>query len=114
MPPRGGPQDRVLELVHRREREERFTVVSLFAKIVGSGLGVSDSVLEAMLSTYKLELTQAKYTPEYAVFQRQKKKQAVAKQQKKKSSDDALMKRLDSYAEPEEQTSPQKRGTRKR
>jgi len=114
LPPRGSAQDILLETIQQREREERFSLVSLFARVLGGGLGMRGDTLEAMLSTYKDELTQTRYTPGYVAYQRRRKKAAVQQQTKNKMSDDALLRKLEGFSTPEEMPPAKKAGTRKR
>jgi len=114
LPPRGSAQDLLLEELHRRKRAERFTAVTLFARILGGGLGVHSEALEAMLNAYSAELTQNTYTPEYAATQRQRRKTAAQQKTRNKLSDDALMKKLEGLTAPDEATPSKKGGTRRR
>lgn len=114
MPPRGSAQDLLLEKIHQRERSERFSLVALFARILGGGLGMRSDTIEAMLNGYKDELTQVTYTPGYVAYQRRRKKAVVQQKTKNKLSDDALLKRLEGLTAPEEMPPPTKAGARRR
>jgi hypothetical protein len=103
-----------LEKIQEREREERFSLVSLFARILGGGLGMRSDTLEAMLNAYKDELTQTSYTPGYAAYQRRRKKAVRQQKKKKKLSDDALLRKLEGLTAPEEMPPPTKAGARRR
>jgi len=114
LPPRGSAQDHLLERIQERERTERFTLVSLFARILGGGLGMRSDTLEAMLSAYKDELTQVSYTPGFAAYQRRRKKAVIQRKTKNKLSDDALLRKLEGLTAPEEMPPPKKAGARRR
>jgi len=115
LPPRGSAQDVLLQEVYRREREERFTTVELFARILSGGLGMRSDTLEAMLSAYKNVLTQEYYTPDYTARQRLRRNQVVSKKVKKQLDDDALLKRLEGLNTPEDTAPPKKKaGARRR
>lgn len=77
-------------------------------------LGVPRDLVEAMLTTYKDELTQVSYTPEYVKRQRQRKTVEVVRTVKKKLDDDALLKRLEGFTAPEETAPPKKAGARRK
>lgn len=67
-----------------------------------------------MLSAYKDELTQVKYTPGYAQEFRRRKRATVAQQVKNKLDDEALLKKLEGFTAPEEKAPPPKAGARRR
>jgi hypothetical protein len=104
----------MIEEVHRRTLEERFTVVALFARILGTGLNMREDALEAMLSAYRDELTQHRYTPAYAASQRRRKVAAVTKKVRKQLDDNALLKKLEGFTAPEEKAPAKKAGARRR
>lgn len=114
MPPRGSAQDRVLEKIHHRTRAERYASVALFARILGSGLGMRNDSIEAMLNAYKDELTQVNYTPEFVASMRRRTKAVIKQKNKNKLSDDALLKKLEGLTASEETTLPKKVGARRR
>ena len=90
-------------------------MVELFARILGGGLGMRSDTLEAMLSAYKNVLTQEHYTPEFTARQRQRKVEVATKQVKKLLNDDALLKKLEGLAAPEDTAPPKKKaGARRR
>ena len=70
--------------------------------------------LEAMLSAYKDELSQDRYTPEYAQQQRRRKVDVVSKKVKKKLNDDALLKKLEGLTAPDDDAPQRKAGARRR
>ncbi len=114
MPPRGSAQDKILEEIHQRDRAERFALATLFAKMLGGALGVRGDLVDAMLTTYKHELSQVSYTPEYAKWQRRRKTVEVVQQVKKKLDDNALLKKLEGFTAPEEKAPTKKTGARRR
>jgi hypothetical protein len=114
LPPRGSAQDKILEEIHLREREERFTLVALFARILGLGLNMREDTLGAMLNTYRDELTQVRYTPAYAAYLRRRKAAVVSKKIRKQLDDDTLFKRLEGMTAPEETAPAKKAGARRR
>jgi hypothetical protein len=68
-------------------------MVSLFAKLIGTGLGVSDRAVDAMLDNYRYELFQAFYDPEFVQALAAKlEKQAKAKQRERQGKEDLLKK----------------------
>ena len=89
-------------------------MVALFARILGGGLGMRSDSTEAMLNAYRDELTQLTYTPEYADYQRKRKVAVVAVTTQKKLNDDALLRKLEGYAAPEETAPAKKAGARRR
>jgi len=113
LPPRGSAQDKIIEEVHRRERLERFTLVTLFAQILGEGMGMRDGALATMLNGYWETLSQLRYTPEYAEITRQRLRQTTVHRDKKAVSDATLLKKLEGLTSPDEKT-PSKRGSRRR
>lgn len=67
--------------------------MTLFAKLIGVGLGVSDRAVDAMLDNYRYELFQAFYDPEFVQALAAKlEKQAKARQQEKQGKEDLLKK----------------------
>lgn len=82
--------------------------------MLGRALGMREDWVESMLTTYKDELTQVTYTPEYVKRQRQRKTVEVVQTVKKKLDDDALLKKLEGFTAPEEKAPPKKAGARRR
>lgn len=97
-----------------RDRTERYTLVALFARIIGTGLGMRSDSLEAMLRAYRDELTQLMYTPEYTDYQRKRKKAVTTKKKKNKLGDDALLRKLEGFsASDDEMPTPASRGKKR-
>jgi hypothetical protein len=67
-----------------------------------------------MLDVYKSELTQIRYTPEYAKIHRQRKTVNAVRQVKKQLDDAALLKKLEGFTAPEEKAPPKKADARRR
>lgn len=100
--------------MHRRNREERFTVVALFSRILGDALGVKEALQSKMLQTYRDTLFEDIYTPAYAALQRRLKAQAVAQKTRKKSNDEALLKKLEKLTVKDEELSQKKTGPKRK
>ena len=84
----------------QRDIDEKYATVTLFARIVANGLGVSETAVDRLLEGYKDVLTGYAYTPEYAVKSRLKRKQAVHKKLKKKESDESLLQKVQKLSAP--------------
>lgn len=89
-------------------------MVELFARILGQGMGMRSDTLAAMLSAYKDEISQDRYTPEYAQQQRHRKVEVVSRKTKKKLNDDALLKKLEGLTAPDDDAPQKKAGARRR
>jgi len=92
---------------------ERFTLVTLFAQILGEGMGMRDGALATMLNGYWETLSQLRYTPEYAEITRQKQLHVTVQRDKKAVSDATLLKKLAGLTNPDEKA-PNKKGSRRR
>lgn len=114
LPPRGSAQDRILEEVHRRDRAERYTLVTLFARILGEGLHVRNDALEAMLGAYRAELSQDNYRPAYRAAQRMKKLKEVTQTAKKRMDDEALLKRVEKMTASDDEVPVKPQRSRRR
>jgi hypothetical protein len=77
-------------------------------------MGMRGGTLEAMLSAYKDELSQDRYTPAYAQRLRRRKVEVVSKKVKKKLNDDALLKKLEGLTAPDDDAPQKKAGARRR
>lgn len=74
-----------------------------------------EDTLEAMLRTYREELTQIRYTPAFAEYKRRSKVVAVSKKVRKQLDDNALLKKLEKFSAPEDEGPlPKKAGARRR
>lgn len=102
LPPRGSAQDRILEEIQQRERAERLATVSLFAHVIGGGLGVRPEAIAAMLEDYQDTLLENVYRPEFIRRKLREKTAVAAKKTKKQLDDAALIKKLEGFTEPEE------------
>lgn len=98
LPPRGSAQDAILSEIIQRDRAERIATITLFANIVGGGLGVKPEVINTMLKTYKDIVSEYAYTPEYANEVKKRRRQEVAKKVQKQASDDDLLKKVQQYS----------------
>jgi len=65
LPPTGSFQERLLFETILREKNEKFAVVSMFARLIGAGLKVNDTAVDELLDEYKEELYQLRYNYKY-------------------------------------------------
>jgi hypothetical protein len=108
--PRGSARDEALREVLRRERSEKFAEVQLFARLIGTGLGLAEEGVESMLDLYLLELSQDRYRP--SIVQAARTARTARKQQKKE--DTALLARVDAFTESDDDVPMPKRRSRRR
>jgi hypothetical protein len=71
-----------------------------------------EDTLDAMLTAYNDELTQIRYTPEYATLQRLRSRKTATQKTKNKLTDAALLKKLEGFSAPT--TDPPKKGSVRR
>jgi len=65
LPPTGSFQERLLFETILREKNEKFAVVSMFARLIGAGFNLKDSAVDELLDEYKEELYQLRYNYKY-------------------------------------------------
>lgn len=65
LPPTGSFQERLLFESILREKNEKYAVVSLFIRVLASGLNLKADVVDGLLEEYKEELYQLRYNSKY-------------------------------------------------
>ena len=88
LPPTGSFQERLLFENILREKNEKFSVVSLLIRVISAGFGLKDDVVDGLLDEYKEELYQLRYNSKY-----KSSKQRRILDQVRKASDQARMMR---------------------
>ena len=85
-----------------RERTEKFSLVALFARLVGQGFSIPQDKISGMLSEYLQELSQTRYRPEAVAIRRK----AVRTKINKERSDKALLDRVNKLTVSDEDAPP--------
>jgi len=65
LPPTGSFQERLLFESILRDKNERFSVVSLFVRVIAAGFNLKNEAVDGMLDEYKEELYQLRYNSKY-------------------------------------------------
>jgi hypothetical protein len=65
LPPTGSFQERLLFESILREKNEKYAVVSLFIRVLASGLNLKADAVDGLLEEYKEELYQLRYNSKY-------------------------------------------------
>ena len=91
--------------MHRRKREEKYSLVSLFAFLVGRALNVPGQRIEHILELYGLELYQDRYRPAHVESLRRAKKERVQKH----LADEMLLEKVGKMEVPESKLPPMPR-----
>jgi hypothetical protein len=65
LPPTGSFQERLLFETILREKNEKFAIVSMFARLIGAGFNIKDAAIDELLEEYKEELYQLRYNYKY-------------------------------------------------
>lgn len=65
MPDAGSFQEQLLSEAIVRERNAQFSVVALFARLLGAMAGVDPKMMHVLLEEYREELYQLRYNPKY-------------------------------------------------
>ena len=76
--------------------------MSLFARIIGGGLGVRPEAVETMLADYEDTLLENIYRPEFIRSKLREKRLLAAQKTKKQLDDAALIKKLEGFTEPDD------------
>lgn len=65
LPPFGSFQERLLFESILREKNEKFSSITLFARLLGAGFNLKDEAVDSLLEEYKEELYQLRYNYKY-------------------------------------------------
>jgi hypothetical protein len=99
LPPTGSFQERLLFETILREKNEKFAVVSLFARLLGVGMTIGDSAVDDLLDEYKEELYQLRYNYKYETS----KKRRIILQVQKASEQARQMRRIEQMTVTDEE-----------
>lgn len=91
LPEAGSFQEQLLSESIARERHVKFSEVSLFATLLGKGLGINDQYIELMLEGFREELYQLRYNSKYKTARRR----FTDTRMKKAREQDRLFRKLD-------------------
>lgn len=91
MPPVGSFQERIVSESILREKNEKFSLISLFVRLLGSLGGLNDEVLDDWLDEYKEELYQLRYNSKYKTTRQRRILETV----KKASEEARLLQKVD-------------------
>ena len=95
--PRGSARDILLQEVVRRERNEKFSLVSILTTLVGRATGFNAAQIDGMLDLYTLELFQSGYNPSAATSLREARKSRL----NKVTQDRKLLEKVERFTAPE-------------
>ena len=98
LPDAGSFQEQLLGEYIAREKHERFALVSLFATLVGKGLGISDKFLDLVLEDYREELYQLRYNSKYKTARKRHRDERMQKAKEQ----ERLFRKLDAMTAVEE------------
>lgn len=80
--PKGGSfQEQILSETILRERNEKYTLVSLFVRLLGNMAQIKADDLDHLLGTYREELYQFRYNSEYVTTRQKRKATEAANEQ---------------------------------
>ena len=77
MPRSGSFEEKVLSEVIIRERNEKFSVVALFARLIGAVGSIDEKIIDNLLSEYREELYQLRYNYKYVTSQEENLRERV-------------------------------------
>ena len=97
--PRGSSKDVILQEVVRRERNEKFSLVSMLANLIGKIAGFSPVQIEGMIDLYTLELYQEGYRPSVVAALRN----ARTKRRQKSTKDNKLLEKVEKFTVSDEE-----------
>jgi hypothetical protein len=91
LPPFGSFQERLLFESILREKNERFSAITLFARLLGAGFNLKDEAVDGLLEEYKEELYQLRYNYKYETS----KQKRISEHVKKASEQARYMRKLE-------------------
>lgn len=105
LPPSGSFKEQLLAEAIFRERYEKYTLVSLFARLLTASGAVKDEYVNLLLEDYREELFQLKYNSKYKTAIERKLTEMV----RKKTSDSELLAKVSAFSSGSKEKKRKKR-----
>jgi hypothetical protein len=99
LPPFGSFQERLLFESILREKNERFSAITLFARLLGAGFNLKDEAVDSLLEEYKEELYQLRYNYKYVTSNQKR----ISEHVKKAAEQARYMRRLEQMTVSDEE-----------
>lgn len=99
LPPTGSFQERLLFESILREKNEKFSVVSLLVRVISAGFGLKDDSVDGLLEEYKEELYQLRYNSKY----KSSKQRRILDQVRKAAEQARMMRKIEQMTVSDEQ-----------
>jgi hypothetical protein len=99
LPPTGSFQERLLFESILREKNEKFSLVSLLVRVISVGFGLKDDAVDGLLEEYKEELYQLRYNSKY----KSSRQRRILDQVRKAAEQARMMRRVEQMTVTDEQ-----------
>lgn len=97
LPAPGSFKERILAEAIIREKNEKWTMVTLFARLISKGLGVDTEYVNFLLDKYKEELYQLRYNFKYKSVE----SRLLQKRLQEELEQDRMFQRLEAMSAPD-------------